>query len=415
MPVDLSEGAEDGRRADLARALAAERDRLLAFGRAGRSAVGGFADLDERGRPDPAKPISTFRTCRMVYCFTLGALLGNDGDVALVTEGLRALREELHDARHGGWFTSINPDGTPLHTSKQAYTHVFVLFAAAAATRIAAEPARRLLDEVADVIEHRFWDDSQGVLRESFGRDWRSTEPYRGANSNMHAVEAFLAAADATSDTSWLVRADRVAGLFIDKLARRHGWRLPEHYAADLTILADYNQDDPEHEFRPYGVTPGHLLEWARLCLGLDASLAQAGLPHSWHVDAARQLYDRAVIDGWSVNGESGFVYTIDAGGRPVSRARMHWVLAEAIGAAAVLSTVTGAPRYADDLWRWWSEAARHFVDQAGGSWHHRLDEGNVPVPGVGKPDIYHPLQAMMLPSVAPSPTLPFLLPKRDV
>src|SRR5512146_3295993 len=33
------------------------------------------------------------------------------------------------------------------------------------------------------------------------------TEPYRGANSNMHSVEAYLAAGDATGDRVWHERA----------------------------------------------------------------------------------------------------------------------------------------------------------------------------------------------------------------
>ena len=41
--------------------------------------------------------------------------------------------------------------------------------------------------------------------------DWTVTEDYRGANSSMHMVEAFLAAAAATGDASWADRALRIA------------------------------------------------------------------------------------------------------------------------------------------------------------------------------------------------------------
>ena len=44
---------------------------------------------------------------------------------------------------------------------------------------------------------------------------------------------------------------------------------------------------------------------------------------------------DRAVRDGWAVDGAPGFAYTTDWAGAPVVRTRMHWVAAEAIGAAA--------------------------------------------------------------------------------
>ena len=47
-------------------------------------------------------------------------------------------------------------------------------------------------------------------MRESFARDWSQEEAYRGANSNMHSTEAFLALADVTGDARWLDRALRI-------------------------------------------------------------------------------------------------------------------------------------------------------------------------------------------------------------
>jgi mannose/cellobiose epimerase-like protein (N-acyl-D-glucosamine 2-epimerase family) len=49
-----------------------------------------------------------------------------------------------------------------------------------------------LLDEAIDIIDTYFWSEDEGAMRESFNRDWREEEAYRGANSNMHATEAFL-------------------------------------------------------------------------------------------------------------------------------------------------------------------------------------------------------------------------------
>ena len=66
-----------------------------------------------------------------------------------------------------------------------------------------------------DVVEQHFWDDAAGMMRESFNADWKIEEAYRGANANMHSVEAFLAAADALGARGGLAgagRADRRAG-----------------------------------------------------------------------------------------------------------------------------------------------------------------------------------------------------------
>ena len=69
------------------------------------------------------------------------------------------------------------------------------------------------------------------------------------------------------------------------------------------------------------------------------------------------ELFDRAVIDGWAVDGAPGFVYTTDWSGQPVVRQRMYWVLAEAIAAAAALHQHIGSGRYLDLADEWWQYA----------------------------------------------------------
>ena len=157
----------------------------------------------------------------------------------------------------------------------------------------------------------------------------------------MHAVEAMLAVADATDDDAWRRRAARIAGFVVD-LAASYDGRLPEHFDSDWTPELDHNADQPADPFKPYGATVGHGLEWSRLLLTLDAAL-----PDDRLLPTAELLFDRAVADGWEVDGAPGFVYTTDWSGRPVVPDRMHWVLAEALAAAAALHRRTGAKRSA--------------------------------------------------------------------
>jgi mannose/cellobiose epimerase-like protein (N-acyl-D-glucosamine 2-epimerase family) len=150
----------------------------------------------------------------------------------------------------------------------------------------------------------------------------------------------------------------------------------------------------------------GHGLEWSRLLLQIDATLP--GRAPETLVPAARELYDRAVRDGWSVDRAPGFVYTTDWSGAPVVHTRMHWVAAEAIGAAAALHRATGEARYASDYALWWDYAAEFLIDRERGSWHHELDASNVLSHDVwpGKPDLYHAFQATLLPLLPLAPGL---------
>src|SRR5207344_3396386 len=84
----------------------------------------------------------------------------------------------------------------------------------------------------------------------------------------------------------------------------------------------------------PYGTTPGHSFEWARLLLTLEA--AQPA-PPAWLLEAATALFDTAVADAWHRDGHPGLLYTVDASGQPVVTARMHWVACEAVLAADAL------------------------------------------------------------------------------
>ena len=70
-------------------------------------------------------------------------------------------------------------------------------------------------------------------------------EPYRGANSNMHSVEAYLAAGDVTGNPVWHDRAVSIATRLIDEHARAHAWRIPEHYDENWHPLPDYNLRSP--------------------------------------------------------------------------------------------------------------------------------------------------------------------------
>src|SRR5690606_14868937 len=98
---------------------------------------------------------------------------------------------------------------------------------------------------------------------------------------------------------------------------------------------------------RPYGTTPGHALEWARLLLHLEASLERAGLhAPGWLPGCARALFDTACQQAWNVDGAPGFVYTLDWADRPVVHARLHWVHAEACAGAAALLQRTGEAHY---------------------------------------------------------------------
>lgn len=399
--------------------LAARRADLLRF-MSGAAVPDGFGWLDGHGLVDATRPVELWITCRMTHVAALGALAdeppapgGPDRDrlTALATHGVRTLAGPLHDDEHGGWHAAVD-DGTPVVATKQAYGHAFVILAATSATAARIPGADALLADALAVSLRRFWDEAEGLSVDEWDMAWTRLDGYRGLNANMHTVEAYLAAGDASGDRAWHGRAGRTCSRVVD-WARSNDWRVPEHFDASWAPRLDYHRDRPADPFRPYGATVGHGLAWARLLLAVDLALggeAPAGLR-----DAAVALYDRALADGWNVDGAEGFVYTTDWSGVPVVRQRMHWVLAEALGAAEALHRITGDARYASDSERGWTYADRHLVDHAHGSWHHELDPTNRPAATVwpGKPDVYHAYQAALLPALPLVPSFAAALSQR--
>jgi sulfoquinovose isomerase len=401
--------------------LDSEMNRLLDFAEGSSVFGGGFGYLGDDGLLQLDRPLEAWISSRMTYCFALGALAGRESCSELVDHGLTALLPggALRDQVNGGWFSAVSiPQSTApgrsrkevVDDTKAAYAHAFVVLAASAAVVLGRPGARQLLDDALAIVEEHFWDEAAGLMRESFSADWAEEEPYLGANANMHSVEAFLAAADALAEHGdrWRRRAGRILERFVHHVARTAHWRMPEHFTPDGSPILDYNTDDRAHPFRPYGVTPGHLLEWARLTLHIQAgATTKEKSSWSWLIPDAQALYDTAVRDGWAPDGIEGFVYTTDFDGSPVNRARMHWVLTEAIATSAALYQVTGQQRYSDDYERYWQFAEQHFIDKDGGSWRAELDDALRPAAGTwrGKPDVYHALQATLVARLPLAPT----------
>lgn len=393
-----------------ARWLEDHTDNLLTFA-SGAAIEAGFGYLASDGSVRSGEPegeAELWITCRMVHSYSLGVLLGRPGCAVLVDHGLASLAGGFQDSENGGWYSKVTPSG-PSAGIKEAYAHAFVLLATSSAMVAGRPGAAELLARAQEVHLERFWNEDEGMSVESWDAAWSQSEDYRGVNANMHTVEAYLAVADATADAVWRERALRILRRVLG-YARDYSWRIPEHFTTAWEPVPEYNTEERAHPFRPYGATVGHWFEWARLALHARAGEIAAGVEASeleWLLEPARELFAAGAAEGWAVDGADGFVYTVDFEGAPVVRDRMHWVVTEAIGAAAALWRATGEQVYADRYAQWWDYAQVFLIDETG-SWIHQLDTSNEPADSVwpGKPDIYHAIQASLIPRLPLWPAL---------
>lgn len=398
-------------------------DAIVEFAK-GSKVPTGFGYLDAKGGVDTSRPVELWITCRMTHVFSIASLMGDEEAAQLALHGVKALSTSFYDEEFGGWFAAIGHDANSVEIVdgiKMAYAHAFVVLAASSATIAGIEGASVLLDLALAAQDEFWWEAEYAKVRESYNRDFTEVEAYRGVNANMHTVESYLAAFDATSDEQWLHRAVTILNWVITEQAADNNWRIPEHYDETWNALPDYNRDKPKDPFRPFGFTPGHGFEWARLALHAGAELARIGepIPH-WMRDGAQKLVMRAAEDGWNADGAPGFVYTTDEFGKPVARERMHWVACEAIGAVTTLaSALEGKGGFAPapnakseaealraNAEEWWRYCKEYLIEERG-RWWHELDENNQPstVTWPGKPDAYHVAQMLLLPDLPLAPT----------
>lgn len=379
------------------------RDGLLSFGHQFPSPGGSSYYLGDDGTPWKDRNRETWITSRMTHVYSIGSMLGHEGSEVLADAALKGLRGELHDDQNGGWYAGLTKDNEIVPT-KQCYAHAFVILAASSGVLAGREGAAELLKDALALYDLRFWNEEEGLSCDTWNTEFTELDSYRGLNANMHSVEAFLAAADVTGDEKYRVRAGRI----IDRVliwAKDNNWRIPEHFSSDWVPDLECNKDRPDDQFKPYGATPGHGIEWARLITQWALSTYKedkAGAAP--YIEAAENLYNRAVADAWNADGAPGICYTTDWNGKPVVHDRMHWTLAEAINTSSVLFHVTDNEKYAADYAEFMKYLDEKVLDHVNGSWFHQLDRENNLLETVwpGKSDIYHALQATLIPYYAP-------------
>ena len=322
-----------------------------------------------------------------------------------IRHGLRFLHTAHRDREHGGYHWLLDWDGkraTVRDGSKHCYGHAFVLLAHAHALRAGISEAAEGIAATAALMEERFWEPAAQLYADEATRTWE-VSPYRGQNANMHACEAMLAAFDATGERRWLERASAIAEAVTVGLAAQSDGLVWEHFDRQWRLDPDYNRDDPENLFRPWGFQTGHQTEWAKLLLTLEAREPDAatGLDR---VGRARRLFAAAWGEGWD-GMHGGLVYGFAGSGQDgytvCDAHKYYWVQSESFAAAARLALRLPDAAARAQAWQrydaLWQYAWVHFVDHEHGAWHrilsrdnHRLSDEKSPP---GKTD-YHTIGA---------------------
>ncbi|MGJ7514054.1 AGE family epimerase/isomerase [Pseudomonas baetica] len=226
-----------------------------------------YEALDAGHLPLPPQRYRAMACARQLYLFA--SLIGQVPNAEERAAALfRSLQRHFHDAEHGGWFYSIDPQGAPLDTRKDLYTHAFILFSCAHYWDKVREPlVESVLNAALEVISRRFAT-GDGLYEACVDRDWNTLETGPLQNPLMHLAEAFLATLSVRDDLdvqrALVELCTAMQKCFID----------PQHSVLmEKPLGAVDNWFEPGHQFEWY-----FLLESSDLLRGskLHASLERA-------------------------------------------------------------------------------------------------------------------------------------------
>lgn len=430
--------------------LSAQMQDLIDVAR-GATVPTGFAHLDAEGRADMQRPVDLAITARMTYVFSLGTLMGIPGCRRHADHGVRALTRCFADPVNGGWMTLVGPesdaeghgvpwDGPEEHKSQ--LHHAFLILGAAAAA-VASRPGAHELLVSALHDQERHWLRPDGLVADTLGADHSPLGGPMTLGALVHTVEAYLAAAEATTDPVWVERAEAMTRFVHDRAAEAD-WRLGEYFDEDWNPIPigtgastppDVTWPDVRRTYR--GSVIGHSMQWARLALQVRAALRSMGRPQpAYLLEMAQEMFERARVDGWRRNGEAGFALTVDREGFPLETGHLQWVACEGVCATVAVRRALlddgagqGDVEHYAHCYRSWLDYLHDHVIAAPGVWVGALDEHNQPVARVGssepvaapgregatagttqvagpvqatpsRSDVYHAVQTLLMPRV---------------
>ncbi|WP_339404945.1 AGE family epimerase/isomerase [Pseudomonas helleri] len=308
-----------------------------------------YEALSPEHRPLPPQRYRAMACARQLYVFS--SLIGDPAFPAAAERAadlFRSLQSRFHDAEHGGWFYSIDPQGAPLDTRKDLYTHAFIIFACAHYWARVREPiVESALNAALQVVNERF-SDGQGLYEASLDQNWSSLNSGPLQNPLMHLAEAFLATLsvrdDAAVQGALLALADGMQLRFIE----------PVH-----NVMLEKPRGAVDNWFEP-----GHQFEWLYL---LESSPL---LRHSALHASLDRAFDFAEQVG--VNPQSGAVCGMLApDGTLRDGTQRIWAQAE------YLRALTLRPDNVPRLQRQLLALQQRFL-HAGGWYECRDGEGNV-------------------------------------
>ncbi len=302
---------------------------------------GGFhGGLDRQGRPDPKAAKSLVEQSRVVYAFSSAyARYPDDRYRVAAKAAVEFFLKRFWDPQYGGWYWTVNRDGSPKDTHKYTYGESFAILALAEYGRVFADPRAR---SMAYVTFHRLdmhaHDADHGGYGEAYTRDWKP-EPKgspidaagrKSTNTHLHLLESFTSLLRLSGKGDVAARVEELKDLFLKRMTDPAGYAY-EFFAPDWA---------PQTRDASYG----HDVELAWLMR--EAGLATGRAPDDAAIGGlAQRLVDHALLHGYDA-AQGGFWERGPGGQAATVRSKTWWAQAEGLVGLLDLYQATREERY---------------------------------------------------------------------
>jgi mannose/cellobiose epimerase-like protein (N-acyl-D-glucosamine 2-epimerase family) len=335
---------------------------------------GGYAihhDFTGAFKGDGPKGIVT--QARQVWLFSRCARegFGNKKEMLdAARHGYDFLRTKMWDARHGGFYWSVDATGNEKRQPKKhLYGQAFGLYAVSEYARASGRAdALEFAHQIFQTIEKHAHDQRHGGYREFFHEDWSPAAPSEPSymaggsgvklmNTHLHLMEAMTAYYLASKSPVARDRLIELVDIESNAVVRKRLVACTDQYELDWT---------PKLDGKLATVSYGHDLENVWLIVEARQAL---DLPVAPFVDLFKELWAYSLKHGYDTE-KGGFFYTGPFHAPATDRQKSWWVQAEALVSALEMYRLTGDRKYYDVFEQTWQFLDKHQIDWRNGEWH---------------------------------------------
>ncbi|MDO4461525.1 MAG: AGE family epimerase/isomerase [Bacteroidia bacterium] len=332
---------------------------------------GGFyGERDAMGNIVPNAPKGAILNGRMLWSFSAGYNAFNLPEYKCAADRLFSyITDHFYDKVNGGFFWSLNADGSPLDTKKQAYAEGFIIYGLSEyyrATRC--QRALNMAIETYHLIEKHFRDNKDGGYIEALAADWSPMADVRlsekdentpkSMNTHLHIIEPYVNLYRAWPNEQLRDSICHLLDIFTSRIIDANTGRFKLFFDMDWTNKANID-------------SYGHDIEGAWLLY----EAAEVINDKAWMEKLrpiAKRLVDITLEEGLD-RGSSIFYEKVDG---HLDTDKHWWPQAEALCGLADTWRLTGEQRYLDTLYAVWDYIKQYLsLPRAKGEWVWRVNK----------------------------------------